>query len=628
MAVFRRRAATGLTRRVFSGPVGTLLQADCFATIETTGRSLQANCFGTIESLVGPPHGVARLVRHWTESGFIRRLFAPVFNLEALCVGAAENQSSPSAYCYGVVEALLSTSVDAFGLVEQPSSARGDGFAVAENLSVPGVNVYAAAENVRLFSLDVFAQAEAGRIGQTTGLWAMESQALARSDGAGLLESLGVGRGDGFGTLELSSQSAAALYAGLGLIENRAGMPAAVWGLLENTIQTVSLTGDSFGAIEYLGPTQASAAGLVEALARKVIDSLGLIESGGSLALLASGLGLVELGSTIPGGALSLLEALSTTRGDTLGQTESLGARIVSGDGLGLVELLATARGNVMGVVESLSTPSMPLSLDALGLIETGSVFAAFSNSVIEKLFGLQSDNFGLISYTGQVSLLSNAWALVEALGQSRLQRDALGLIELSGANITFPDALAAIESGLGMGLSALTAAENATGLSAMTAGLLDGPYFILDKTRTMLSVGRVRAIVAPYMSLGVAVQPFDPVAAGSLDTFGFDFTADMGGAAITSTSWTATFDPLNTAAYDATPQARVITAWPATSINVVNPLSNVLEQYSGAYSVAAIGAMPASAIGGVYTLTAVVNLSDTRVIQVSASVLCVARQR
>ena len=82
-----------------------------------------------------------------------------------------------------------------------------------------------------------------------------------------------------------------------------------------------------------------------------------------------------------------------------------------------------------------------------------------------------------------------------------------------------------------------------------------------------------------------------------------------------------------NTIASDLVPQARVITTWPATRIYVVNPMSNVLEQFDGAYTLAAIGTMPASAIGGVYTLTAVVNLSDTRILQVSARVLCVVRR-
>jgi hypothetical protein len=136
-----------------------------------------------------------------------------------------------------------------------------------------------------------------------------------------------------------------------------------------------------------------------------------------------------------------------------------------------------------------------------------------------------------------------------------------------------------------------------------------------------------VRIITVPYASLALSIQPFDPIATNTLDVFAFDFTLDAAGASITGTSWTATFDPGYTAAVDDAPQARVIGAWPTSVIFTVNPFDNSLQTWNGAFSAALIGTFPASAAGGTYTLTATISLSDLRVLQISTSLLCVARQ-
>lgn len=114
----------------------------------------------------------------------------------------------------------------------------------------------------------------------------------------------------------------------------------------------------------------------------------------------------------------------------------------------------------------------------------------------------------------------------------------------------------------------------------------------------------------------------FDPIEVGEIDTFAFDFTADVGAASIVSTSWTCSMAPYQTVS-DPSPQARVLAASAQTSISLRSSLDGSLEPRSGFYSVASIGGMPASAAGGTYVLEATANLSDGRILKLNSTVLC-----
>jgi hypothetical protein len=114
----------------------------------------------------------------------------------------------------------------------------------------------------------------------------------------------------------------------------------------------------------------------------------------------------------------------------------------------------------------------------------------------------------------------------------------------------------------------------------------------------------------------------FDPIEVNEVDNFGFDFTADMGAASILSTSWTCTLAPYQTA-IDSTPQTRILSASAQTLIQVRSALDGSLQTKSGFFSIAAVGGMPASAIGGTYVLEATANLSDGRVLKLNSTVLC-----
>jgi hypothetical protein len=115
----------------------------------------------------------------------------------------------------------------------------------------------------------------------------------------------------------------------------------------------------------------------------------------------------------------------------------------------------------------------------------------------------------------------------------------------------------------------------------------------------------------------------FDPIEVGEIDTFAFDFTADVGSASILSTNWTCALAPFQTAT-DPTPQARILATASETMIQTRSPRDGSLLRKTGCFSVATIGGMPASAVGATYILGAAVTISDGRVLKLNSTVLCV----
>lgn len=114
----------------------------------------------------------------------------------------------------------------------------------------------------------------------------------------------------------------------------------------------------------------------------------------------------------------------------------------------------------------------------------------------------------------------------------------------------------------------------------------------------------------------------FDPIEVGEVDNFVFDFTEEVGSATIVSTSWTCVLAPFQTV-NDPAPQSRILTTAPQTTIQLRSPLDGSLQTKNGFFSVAMIGAMPSSAIGGTYILEATVELSDGRVLKLNSTVQC-----
>jgi hypothetical protein len=117
-------------------------------------------------------------------------------------------------------------------------------------------------------------------------------------------------------------------------------------------------------------------------------------------------------------------------------------------------------------------------------------------------------------------------------------------------------------------------------------------------------------------------VTSFDPIEVGELDNFAFDFTADVGDAAIASTAWVCALAPYQTAV-DPAPQSRIISVSTQSAIRVRSPVNGSLQIREGSFSVALVGGMPSSAAGATYILEATVNLSDGRVLKLNATLEC-----
>ena len=115
----------------------------------------------------------------------------------------------------------------------------------------------------------------------------------------------------------------------------------------------------------------------------------------------------------------------------------------------------------------------------------------------------------------------------------------------------------------------------------------------------------------------------FDPIEVGEVDNFAFDFTADVGAATIASTNWTCALAPYQTET-DPAPQTRILSASAQTLIQIRSPLDGSVQNITGFFSVASVGGMPASAIGGTYILEATADLTDGRSLKLNSTVQCV----
>jgi hypothetical protein len=112
-------------------------------------------------------------------------------------------------------------------------------------------------------------------------------------------------------------------------------------------------------------------------------------------------------------------------------------------------------------------------------------------------------------------------------------------------------------------------------------------------------------------------VTPFDPIEVGEVDSFAFDFAADVGAATMVSTSALAPYQTVT----DPVPQSRVLSTSVQTLIQVRNRLDGTMRTLSGFFSVASIGGFPASAVSGTYVLEATAALSDGRILKLNSTV-------
>jgi hypothetical protein len=119
--------------------------------------------------------------------------------------------------------------------------------------------------------------------------------------------------------------------------------------------------------------------------------------------------------------------------------------------------------------------------------------------------------------------------------------------------------------------------------------------------------------------------KPFDPIAPGEWDFFAFDFTPDVGSASISSTSWSCSLKPLQTAA-DAAPQGHVAASYVQTQLGMDDaavlffptpPAATTV--LFGAFSVARVGGFLLGQVGATYLLAATVVTSDGRTLSLSA---------
>jgi hypothetical protein len=246
---------------------------------------------------------------------------------------------------------------------------------------------------------------------------------------------------------------------------------------------------------------------------------------------------------------------------------------------------------------------------------------------LIEYAVGVVNDARALTEMTSLLSL--DASGPVETLHSFFTSFDIFSQLEISGFGFFFDSGpIVQLESGAFVRVDVIGPMDNQKVVLAadpqlgIAAPIEQGAVVYDPAHPTSLNIGRVRILTAPYTSL--TQPPFDPLPALSYDTFCFDFTPEVGAATILSTAWVCTLQP-GSPAIDTVPQARVLYTWVATQVYTRSPLDNMVQPWSGQFSVALIGVFPILAIGGTYQLQATVQLSDGRVLQATSTVLCSA---
>ena len=122
-------------------------------------------------------------------------------------------------------------------------------------------------------------------------------------------------------------------------------------------------------------------------------------------------------------------------------------------------------------------------------------------------------------------------------------------------------------------------------------------------------------------------LTPVDPLEVGEIDTFLFDFTPDVGASFMLppvpgQPSVTCRLTPFSPGS-DPDPQSRVANDRISTIYQIRGP-DDSIQTKVGAFALADIGPLPASAAGATYILDAVAVLSDGRRIALNSTVQCV----
>jgi hypothetical protein len=600
MAILRRRGPTGRVQRL---PLGPNLVADCVFRFEGRASAI-ADAPASSENLAGLL--ADRFIRQESSSNVSRDSLPPLESLVALSVDPTpEFEFAGSASVLSDALARLEWRtillVDPTPEFEFGSTVINDGIKPLEALNT-------------LLPTDAVANLEVRRVAISDALVELENngQTLAVGDAIVALENLIVLSRDVLPTLENASR---VLRDGFPPLESQAA------------VGTTSVTQDIFAGLEFLSSTRGGRLiSVIELLSRVGNDAVAALESLGVAALSVDSVIRLENLASLFSDAVGRMETLASVRRGERAAFEALS--IVGADGTLPIAIIGSVsfQSDALFNFEYRGMYGTDVSLPS----EFGKASRVDAVSPIESLISaIQHSSSPLEALAGLIARFGSG---IEFLSLHPVTADEIFNTEVSGVSTNFPDLLlGVIEFNAGVASDPLAAIESTAivgfPFDPETPFPIEAGYLVLDKTHTNLSIGRVRPITAPYTSPGIQAPPFDPLAVGTIDTFAFDFTPDAGGATIAATTWTATFDPGSSGAIDDVAQARVITAWAPGTVYVDNPIDGVLQKFTGAYFCAVIGTFPVSAIGGVYTLTARVTLSDTRILTVTSKVLCVAQQ-
>jgi len=604
-------------RRVFIGGQGlTTVATDIRAAVETI-RNFQLDMIGRTEGSLSLLSNVGGDL----EASKVARvdLIAALENTGAIIVssdgrGTVEVTARLSFESLGRVEFPTGTIIDRISQLEQLSRVSGDTGGNLEDARLLRNDTVGASEYSSLRQFDMTGRAEAvlGQLTNVIGEVEALGLAVIISDILGRAEALVSYRAD------LSVPSLETLLA---TRHDRAGF-------IETLGSVILLTSDGVGGLEILRSALSGSRSGIEALTRPRSESVGMAEF--LLSLMCDQRGRAEAALGVSSDTAGRISFLVRAISDAGGLAEYSVAQHID-----VVVPASYLRGIVTESKAEMEVPGGAASIfSSRGAVEIGALlrseFASPSESTALVAFNVTG---GAVEYSVGIfvdrnnlteilsSFLSEWSSPLEATTSVTVDFETLGNLEISGFGIGFDFGLAVLVSGGTVSIEIGAPTESSATLTLDTRGTLEESFVGADLSTINLSIGRARFITVPYSSADL--PPFDPLRAGEIDTFAFDFTPDVGAATIVSTTWACAIVP--SPAVDAAAQARVILAQPATQLFTRSPLDEQTQTWTGAFSVAIIGTFPESAIGGAYILEATVYLSDGRVIKAGSTVVCAA---
>jgi len=117
-------------------------------------------------------------------------------------------------------------------------------------------------------------------------------------------------------------------------------------------------------------------------------------------------------------------------------------------------------------------------------------------------------------------------------------------------------------------------------------------------------------------------INSFSPIRPGEIINLAFNFSDQTVGIPLLGTFWTCALQP-GGPGVNISPQTFILCTSVSWVIRLLDPWENKVVPRFGAFSIASVGGIPISVVGGVLLFEATVFVADGRIFKKSTTALC-----